>query len=63
MYIQCENISFRVMEEAHMNDNINRMFPCTWYAVCFSKDVTNEPIKRRVVGKDLEKKSIPTYNF
>ncbi|MCI0765481.1 aromatic ring-hydroxylating dioxygenase subunit alpha [Bacillus sp. TL12] len=36
-----------------MDDNINRMFPCTWYAICFSKDVTSRPIKKKIIGRDL----------
>ncbi|KEK23275.1 aromatic ring-hydroxylating oxygenase subunit alpha [Bacillus gaemokensis] len=36
-----------------MEGNINRMFPCTWYAVCFSKDVMKRPIKKKIVGKEI----------
>ncbi|MCM2534751.1 aromatic ring-hydroxylating dioxygenase subunit alpha [Neobacillus pocheonensis] len=36
-----------------MGDNINRVFPATWYAITFSKDVKMKPVRRKVIGRDL----------
>lgn len=36
-----------------MEDNINRKFPCTWYAIGFTKELTNRPLKKKIVGKDI----------
>ncbi|WP_159882050.1 aromatic ring-hydroxylating dioxygenase subunit alpha [Paenibacillus puerhi] len=31
----------------------HEVFPCTWYAVGWSKEVKREPIKKRLLGRDL----------
>ncbi len=36
-----------------MQASDDEVFPLTWYAVMWSKELTNRPVKRKVVGKDL----------
>ncbi|WP_210607963.1 aromatic ring-hydroxylating oxygenase subunit alpha [Priestia flexa] len=36
-----------------MKQNIDRVFPYEWYAICYSSNVSEKPVKRKIVGKDV----------
>lgn len=36
-----------------MEGNINRIFPCSWYAVGFSNELGKKPVRKKVIGRDM----------
>nr|WP_246277258.1 Rieske 2Fe-2S domain-containing protein [Neobacillus endophyticus] len=36
-----------------MEDNINRVFPSAWYAICFATEIKKKPIRRKVIGRNI----------
>lgn len=36
-----------------MEENINRIFPCTWYAAGYSNELKQKPIRKKIIGREI----------